>query len=102
MSEDNFNKLSEIAKNAEKINDQGRTNVPFAEYFPMEFMRKHTNFDDIYKFLAAGKFDVSNFDEINEVDLNNFIKDNSDLDNWEDFKYEAGVDYAVRKLGFDN
>lgn len=102
MPEENFNKLSEIANNAKKLNEQGETNVSFAEYFPPKFMRKHTSFDDIDKFLAAGKFGVSDFDDINEDKLDKFIKSNSDLEDWEDFKHEAGVDYVARKLGFDD
>lgn len=98
----NLDDLHNLYNKAKDLNDRGRTEVPFEKYFPKSFMQQHTKFDDIYKFIESGNFGVEDIDDIDPAKLDAYIKANSDLEDWEDFKGTAGQEYSLRELGLDD
>ncbi|WP_268914166.1 hypothetical protein, partial [Lentilactobacillus sp. SPB1-3] len=101
---DDFDRLSGMIDKMKDMERNGKQDVPFEVIFPSEFMLEHTNnkFDNVYEFLDSGKFNTDDFDSINEDQLNVFISENTDFENWEDFKGTGTEEYVFRQLGFDN
>lgn len=97
-----FDDLDKFISKAEELNNRGTVDVPFEDYFPEKFMREHTSFTDIYKFLNSGNFDAKSIEDIDTDKLDAFIKANSDFEDWESFKHSAGEEYALRELGFND
>lgn len=90
------NEFNRLLKNAEKFDST--VNVPFDQVFNPEFMTKHTKFNTISDFFDATPFDSSNFDEIDDSDLDVFVKQNTTFPNWQEMLGEASEIWTENQL----
>lgn len=97
--EDELNKkLDEMIDKANEL--QGTSNVTGEELFTNKFMQENTKFSSIDEFENESKFDFSNFDNIDQEELDSFVAENTSFDSWEEMLGTASQEYAVKQLGF--
>jgi hypothetical protein len=93
----NFGDFSKKLKELEK-----GTDVDFPTLFNDEFMRTYTKFETIDDFFDKSPFEVESnedFDKINEQELDEYVRNNSDFADWEDMRGKAGEEWLVKQLG---
>ncbi|MCR5176243.1 MAG: hypothetical protein K6C05_05275 [Anaerovibrio sp.] len=81
---------------------EGRHSIPFNELFPEAFMHQHTKAASIDNFLIEGGYDSDDesFNAIPEDEFNEYVKNNSDFNSWDDMKKSATIIYLSEKYGF--
>lgn len=96
------NKLNKIAQTAKEFGE-GK-NVPLSELMTNGFVKKHTEHDTFESFATESGL-ISEGEEVTEEilnsnDFNEYVKDNTDFDSWEDMLQAASVEYIQKQLGF--
>jgi len=74
--------------------------IPLKELFPDRFIKDNTKYRTFYDFLVASKFDWLHPDDIDEADLDKFVKKRTNFNSWALMKKKATGEYNARKLGF--
>lgn len=83
------------------IHKQVNGGVVLKELFPEEFMRKHTEFNDIRSFFEGGCFEVNSIAELKNINvkaLDQHVIENSTFTSWE--KMKDAADQAYLKVKF--
>ena len=95
--------LSGLEKLQRKLKEvEGEHTYQMSEMFPDSFMRKNSKYMDIDSFFNdVGVFNEEDFNSIDESKLDNFVKLNSNFDNWNEMKVEAAAELMKKKLGLD-
>lgn len=80
----------------------GTHQVPFSELFPSSFMKEYSSFASIDELLDAGGFQVetqTDFETIDQTQLDAHINSTTKFDNWENMIDEATSQYVAKKMG---
>lgn len=97
---DNFeNIFDDLSSNSEKIN--GITNVNVNEIFNTSFFKKYTTINSLNEFVEKSPFenlDFINSENIDQNELDKYIKSISDFFTWNDFFNQAQIDYAINTI----
>jgi hypothetical protein len=100
--------LDELSKKLKKTEPkakelEGGASVGFGELFNESFMAKYTNFSTIDEFFDYSPFKIEieeDFDNINPEELDQYVRDYSRFEDWEDMKGTAGTEWVAKQLGF--
>jgi len=93
--------LKDLQIKAQKVD--GTSNVPISELFPSSFLIKHSKFSSIDELFPSNGFTISSqedFERIHQNELDKFIKNNTDFNDWEEMLNAAVEDWTNKKLGF--
>ncbi|MCU9614099.1 hypothetical protein OEV98_11060 [Caldibacillus lycopersici] len=97
---DEFDKfLNDLQKKANEASGE----VSFPELFNDDFMRTYTKLNDIEEFFNKSPFKIEtqeDFENLDEIELNKYVKEVTSFLSWEEMKEEAGTLYMKKKLGF--
>jgi hypothetical protein len=97
---DNLEKqIDKLVRNAASLDEND--SVPFDSLFTPSFMIEHTQFDSFDGFLDNGGFDVNSeadFEAIPDDVFDEYVRENSSFDSWQDMLNQAGVEYLQAKL----
>ena len=99
---DGFDDLQKFFKNLEKKAKDASGEASFSELFNPDFMTAFTNFKSIDEFFEKSPFDINtqeDFENLNESELDNYVKENTRFSSWEEMMNEAGKRYIAKKLG---
>jgi|GEM_PF-1306936 len=97
--EDTLKKLEKKTKELEK-----RKEIPLNELMTNDFVRKHTTHDTFESFAIESGL-ISKGEEITEEILNSdefneYVKNNTSFDSWQNMLENASVEYIQKQLGF--
>jgi len=97
--QDKLNKMAQTAEELEKSKS-----VSLNELMTNEFVKKHTGHDTFKSFIIGSGL-VNEGEEITEEilnsnDFNEYVKNNTDFESWEDMLQTASVEYIQRQMGF--
>lgn len=90
--------MEQIKELAKKITDTF-CNAELTDLLDDEFMKKHTEYDNIDQFAQAGGFDFSSkesVDAISEDELNKFAEAHTTFKNWDDMLISAMEAYYAK------
>ncbi len=102
VSFDGFNDLEKYFENLQKKAEEASGDVKFSELFNSDFMKANTNSDDIESFFKSSPFEITTqeeFGNLNEKELDKYVKSATRFNDWEEMKTEAGKLYMKKKLG---
>jgi hypothetical protein len=91
--------FKDLQRKAQEIN--GTNNVTFSELFSSSFLSMHSKFSSIDELFSASSFKISSqddFEKIPQIELDNFIKNNTDFNDWEEMFNAAFADWTKKKL----
>lgn len=75
--------------------------IPITELLTDSFLAKNTNFNDFVEFENSEIFTkYKDVEDIPDIEMNEFIRNNSNFDSWEDILGTATEEYFAKKLGF--
>ena len=92
--------LEELKRNAEEID--GENQVQFSEMFPDFFMMRNTNFSTINEMFDKSGFILNKQEDLDNIPaekLDQFVKDNTEFETWDEMKQAAGKEWIQRKFG---
>lgn len=92
--------LSKIGSAANQINGS----YQLGDVFTDDFMKKHTNHGSIDNFFNESPFKIEteeDFDNIDEHDLDKYVRSVSSFNSWDELKGTAGEIYIAKKLGLN-
>ncbi|WP_236804723.1 hypothetical protein [Bacillus cereus] len=100
-----LDKLQKDLKNMEKAAKEleGKQTVPLSVLFNDSFMKKYTKFDNLDELFENSAFEVENdedFAKIPDAEWDQYIKEVTNFENWQEMMSEAAEIYALKKLGF--
>lgn len=100
-----FNEFSKSLKDMERKAKEleGGVNVGFGDLFNEAFMAKYTTFRNIDEFFDKSPFKIKteeDFDKVNPQELDQYVCDHSQFEDWEDMKGTAGTEWLAKQLGF--
>ncbi len=93
--------FKDLRRKTQEINDTN--NVHFSELFPSSFLISHSKFSSIDELFSSSSFKISSqddFEKIPQNELDNFIRNNTDFNDWEEMLNAAFSDWTEKKLGF--
>ena len=100
MSFENLSKkLSKLTDNAKEL--EKTSSIPFEELLTSTFLKKYTSLDSLELFIKNSPFtDVSfsNFENISEIELDNYVRTISSFSTWSEFIKTACSEYVRNKL----
>ena len=91
--------LSKLSKNAEEL--ENTKSIPFEDLLTSTFLEKYTSLDSLELFIKDSPFtdvNFSNFENISEIELDNYVKTISSFSTWSDFIKTACSEYVRNKL----
>ncbi|MCG3776279.1 MAG: hypothetical protein JW395_3132 [Nitrospira sp.] len=97
--------LDDLQRNLQKIERRAKNlsgEVSFDDLFPPEFMREHTDFNEIGDLIKASGYEVNNADDfrrIPEAEWDALVAAKTRFGTWEEMQAQAGREYAIRRLG---
>jgi len=101
----NITGLDSLEKQLKAVVEEAKKTIgkkaTLEKLFPPEFMKKHTKYDSIVNFMndfSPGIKTREDFNKINLEEFDEFIKNNTDFDDWDSFKTAAGTIFAKEKL----
>jgi hypothetical protein len=102
---DNLQKTIRNLENKAKELEDGK-DVPFEELFHPEFMQTYTEFGDIEAFIISsglidGKLTPEKFEELDEIEFDEWVSQKTSFDNWNTMYEKAGQAWMAKHLGFD-
>ncbi|GMR70624.1 hypothetical protein NUITMVRA1_13010 [Aerococcus viridans] len=97
--------LDELQESIQKKNDSANElnkepQISFTELFNDEFMKANSYLSDFQAFKNKSNFDFSQPDTISITELDKFVSENTNFDNWENMKGAATQLWIADKLGF--
>lgn len=93
-------KLNQIANAAQELD--GQKQIPLSELLTDDFIRKNTSFTNVDDLFSKSGYKVESkedFEAIPEDEFNEFIKNNTDFNNWKEMLEVALKVYVSNKLG---
>ena len=92
--------LGKLQKKVESLD--GNHQVPITELFPLDFMKRYTEFQSIEEMMSEGGIDLKSEKEIkletNEA-WNIFVSKHADFSSWASMLKEATAQWTSKKLG---
>nr|DAD80039.1 MAG TPA: hypothetical protein [Siphoviridae sp. cti6f5] len=92
-------KLSKLTDNAKEL--EKTSSIPFEDLLTSTFLKKYTSLDSLELFIKDSPFtdiNFSNFENINELELDNYVRTISSFSTWSDFIKTACSEYVRNKL----
>lgn len=92
-------KLSKLTDNAKEL--ENTSSIPYEDLLTSTFLKKYTSLDSLELFIKDSPFtDVSfsNFENISEIELDNYVKSISSFSTWSEFIKTACSEYVRNKL----
>lgn len=92
-------KLSKLTDNAKEL--EKTSSIPLEDLLTSTFLKKYTSLDSLELFIKDSPFtDVSfsNFENISEIELDNYVRTISSFSTWSDFIKTACSEYVRNKL----
>jgi len=92
-------KLSKLTDNAKEL--EKTSSIPLENLLTSTFLKKYTSLDSLELFIKDSPFtDVSfsNFENISEIELDNYVRTISSFSTWSDFIKTACSEYVRNKL----
>lgn len=92
-------KLSKLTDNAKEL--EKTSSIPLEDLLTSAFLKKYTSLDSLELFIKDSPFtDVSfsNFENISEIELDNYVRTISSFSTWSDFIKTACSEYVRNKL----
>lgn len=100
MSFENLSKkLSKLTDNAKEL--EKTSSIPFEELLTSTFLKKYTSLDSLELFIKDSPFtdvNFSNFENISEIELDNYVRTISSFSTWSEFIKTACSEYVRNKL----
>lgn len=100
MSFENLSKkLSKLTDNAKEL--EKTSSIPLEDLLTSTFLKKYTSLDSLELFIKDSPFtDVSfsNFENISELELDNYVRTISSFSTWSEFINTACSEYVRNKL----
>lgn len=93
-------KLSDVKNRATELD--GEHQVPFTELFNDSFMDKYTNFSSLEEMFQASGYNIESpedFKAIPNEPWDEFIKNNSQFESWEEMRNTAAKEWMAKQLG---
>ena len=92
-------KLSKLTDNAKEL--EKTSSIPLENLLTSTFLKKYTSLDSLELFIKDSPFtDVSfsNFENISEIELDNYVRTISSFSTWSDFIKTACSEYVRNKI----
>ena len=92
-------KLSKLTDNAKEL--EKTSSIPFEDLLTSTFLKKYTSLDSLELFIKDSPFtdiNFSNFENINELELDNYVRTISSFSTWSEFIKTACSEYVRNKL----
>ena len=92
-------KLSKLTDNAKEL--EKTSSIPFKDLLTSTFLKKYTSLDSLELFIKDSPFtdiNFSNFENISELELDNYVRTISSFSTWSDFIKTACSEYIRNKL----
>lgn len=92
-------KLSKLTDNAKEL--EKTSSIPLEDLLTSTFLKKYTSLDSLELFIKDSPFtDVSfsNFENISEIELDNYVRTISSFSTWSEFINTACSEYVRNKL----
>lgn len=96
--EEIIGKLGDLRRKIKALEAEG---MLLAEFFPVDFLRKHTDFESLEDMLQASGFVVESpedFKKIPEGEWDSFVKGHTQFSNWSEMLSAAGKEWVERNL----
>lgn len=91
-------KLNDLANRAKSLD--GTQQIPVNELLTPAFISKYSNFSSAQEFFDASKIEsLEGLEENSE--WNQFVKENSSFESWQEMLNQAGVEWVQEKLGLN-
>jgi hypothetical protein len=97
-SDDLRDRLEATAGDADVDDD-----IPLDELFPGMFMHRYTEFESIDAFLEASPWTVTDGADVAMLpgdELDEFVREHSSFENWDEMLARAGEVWRARQLGY--
>ena len=98
--DDVADKFGEMADNAEQLG--GESDVSFGDLFTEQFMQEHTDTTSFGDFINNSQWTVESeqdFEAIPEGEFDEYVRDHSDFNSWENMSGAAGTEWVAREIG---
>jgi len=98
--DDTIDGIEELQANIEDID--GENQVSVTELFPPKFMSKHTESGDFEEFVEDSPWAVESeedFEAIPEDEWDDYVRESTTFDGWEEMQKSASGEWAKRQLG---
>jgi len=82
---------------------EGEHRVPLTELFPVDFLRKYTEFESLEDMFQASGFVVESqedFEKVPDDEWDSFVRSRTRFSSWEEMLGAAYEKWFARKLGF--
>ena len=92
-------KLSKLTDNSKEL--EKTSSIPFENLLTSTFLKKYTSLDSLELFIKDSPFtdiNFSNFENISELELDNYVRTISSFSTWSDFIKTACSEYVRNKL----
>ena len=92
-------KLSKLTDNAKEL--EKTSSIPLENLLTSTFLKKYTSLDSLELFIKDSPFtdiNFSNFENISELELDNYVRTISSFSTWSDFIKTACSEYVRNKL----
>lgn len=93
--------LDNLRRGAEAL--EGEHSIPLTELFPVDFLRKHTEFESLEDMFQASGFMVESredFEKIPDDEWDDFVRSHTRFSSWKEMRDAALKKWVTRKLGF--
>ena len=90
------NKLSNLTKNAKEL--ENTKSIPFEDLLTSTFLKKYTSLELFIKDSPFTDINFSNFENISELELDNYVRTISSFSTWSEFINTACSEYVRNKL----
>lgn len=91
--------LSNLTKNAEEL--EKTSSIPLEDLLTSTFLKKYTSLDSLELFIKDSPFtdiNFSNFENISELELDNYVRTISSFNTWSEFINTSCSEYVRNKL----
>ena len=92
-------KLSKLTDNAKEL--EKTSSIPLENLLTSTFLKKYTSLDSLELFIKDSPFtdiNFSNFENISELELDNYVRTISSFSTWSEFINTACSEYIRNKL----
>lgn len=89
--------FSDLQKKIDNVSGK----IKFEDLFNSKFMQTNTNFNNIEQFFESSPFTVNtedDFDNLNENELDGYVKEKTKFASWEEMKVKAAEIYVAKEL----
>ncbi|TKX69257.1 hypothetical protein [Halorubrum sp. SP9] len=95
-----IDELEELRASAEKMD--GENEMAITDLFPPRFMTQYSEYEDFGEFIEDSPWTVESADDfegIPEDEWDDYVRENTTFDGWENMQETAGSEWAKRQLG---